>query len=176
MTNTMTPVVYQELQEVLESYVFGLPVCRLPLLERSYWQEFHRPLDYKSLGVSNIEDLVLKMGSMVLWCEKRESKEKYVMSASVVELRRMFFLRHDVQKLLNMHRGEIMFNSFEDLYKDHFQVKLNYVYYGLTNLKHLCEILKDILVVVVANPSGEKVIKGVNLRKRKRDEYHEYHE
>ncbi|PWA13710.1 hypothetical protein CTI12_AA631220 [Artemisia annua] len=169
MTNT-NYVVYQGLQQVLGTYCFGLSVCRLPLLERSYLLEFRRPLDYKSLGVSNIEDLVVKMGNMVLWCEKRESKEKSVMSAIMVECRRKIFLKHEVKKLLNRHRGEIVFNSFEDLYEDEFQEKLDYDYYGLTNLKHLCEILKDILVVGVANPSGEKVIKGVNLRKRKRDE------
>ncbi|PWA83757.1 hypothetical protein CTI12_AA164790 [Artemisia annua] len=138
-----------------------------------YGGNFHRSLDYQSLGVSNSEELLDKMGDMVLWWEDRESKEKYVMCARLVELRRRLFLRHEVKQLLNRHRGEIEFNSFEDSYKDQFRENLDYDFYGLTDLDHLCEVLKDILVVEVANPSGENVIKVVNLRKRKRDEYDE---
>ena len=47
---------------------------------------------------------------------------------------------------------------------------LHYGFYGLTDLDHLCEALKDILEVEL-DRSGEKVIKAVkryNLRKRKR--------
>ncbi|GJV67108.1 nicalin-1-like protein, partial [Tanacetum coccineum] len=102
--------------------------------------------------------------------EERESNGKYVMPAVMVEIRRDL-LKHFVQKLLDRHDGKIMFNNFEDLYKDRFKMKLNYRFYGLSDLENLCEILKDILVVVVGEPSGEKVINAVkryNLRKRKR--------
>ncbi|GKE71508.1 hypothetical protein Tco_1529580 [Tanacetum coccineum] len=112
------------------------------------------------------------MGNMVLWFEDGEIKEKYVMSARMVECRRKLFLKPEVRELLNRHCGEIEFNSFEDLYKGQFKKKVTYDYYGLTDLDHLFDVLKDILVVGVANSSGEKVIKAAfniyNLRKRKK--------
>nr|GEV60011.1 calcium-transporting ATPase 2, plasma membrane-type-like [Tanacetum cinerariifolium] len=117
--------------------------------------EFNRSLDYKALGVSRIEDIVGMMGKeYVLWFERGESRGKYAMSARMVEMRQKLYLKHEVQELLIRHGGEIEFNSFEDSYKDHFNEKLAYDYYGLTRgLEELCEILEDILVVEVANPS-----------------------
>nr|GEU30960.1 calcium-transporting ATPase 2, plasma membrane-type-like [Tanacetum cinerariifolium] len=121
----------------------------------SVLEEFNKSLDYKTLGVNTIEDIVGMMGEeYVYWFEEGESKEKYAMSARMVEMRRQLYLKHEVQELLIRHGGEIEFNSFEDLYKDHFNQKLAYDYYGLPRgLKELCEILEDILVVEVANPS-----------------------
>nr|GEX81507.1 hypothetical protein [Tanacetum cinerariifolium] len=44
---------------------------------------------------------------------------------------------------------------------DRFKMKLDYRFYALSDLENLCEILKDILVVGVTEPSGEKVINAV---------------
>ncbi|PWA96510.1 hypothetical protein CTI12_AA037920 [Artemisia annua] len=159
--------VYHELLVVLGYYWNGLSVSDLPL---SYSTHFDRSLDYKSLGVTSIEELLVKMGDRVHWREHRESKVKYVMSASVVEVRRRLYLKPDVQTLLNSHHGEIKFGIFEDVYWDQFKRIFHYGFYGLTDLDHLCEALKDILEVEL-DRSGEKVIKAVkryNLRKRKR--------
>ncbi|PWA63446.1 SKP1/BTB/POZ domain-containing protein [Artemisia annua] len=95
MTNTIPKVVY-DLQDILGSYCDGISVSCLHVLEMDYGGNFHRSLDYQSLG---------------------------------------------------------------DSYKDQFRENLDYDFYGLTDLDHLCEVLKDILVVEVANPSGENVIK-----------------
>ena len=95
------------------------------------------------------------------------------MSARMVEIRQKVLLKDRVKKLLDRCSGEIAFDSFEVSYKDQFTWEFNYGYFALTDLDHLCEVLKDILVVEV-NPSGEKVIKAAvefyNLRKRKRNE------
>ncbi|GJS97037.1 zinc finger BED domain-containing protein RICESLEEPER 2-like protein [Tanacetum coccineum] len=104
--------------------------------------EFNRSLDYKALGVSTIEDIIGMMGKeYVLWFEEGESREKYVMSARMVEMRRKLYLKHE----------------------DHFNEKLAYDYYGLTRgLEELYEILNDILVVEVANPSRKAYISYFN--------------
>ncbi|GJX35348.1 calcium-transporting ATPase 2, plasma membrane-type-like protein [Tanacetum coccineum] len=137
------------------------------LLETNYRQEFNKSLHYLSLGVRNIEELLDQMGD-----KEQESNGKYVMPVPMVEIRQNLFLKHDVQELLDRHHGEIAFNSFKHLYEDHFKMKLDYLYYGLTNLENLCEILKDILVVREAKHSGAKVINAksmiYNLRKRKK--------
>nr|GEW21286.1 endonuclease or glycosyl hydrolase [Tanacetum cinerariifolium]GEW22171.1 endonuclease or glycosyl hydrolase [Tanacetum cinerariifolium] len=105
--------------------------------------------------MNTIEDIVGMMGEeYVLWFEEGESREKYAMSARMVEMRRKLYVKHEVQELVIRHGGEIEFNSFKDLYKDHFNQKLAYDYYSLPcALEELCEILEDILVVEVANPS-----------------------
>lgn len=156
---------------VLEGYWTGVPVSRLPHLEESYSIKYNRSLDYTSLGVSNIEELLIKMGDRVAWFVVRGSKEKSVMSASEAKNRRRLRLKPEVKELLNSHRGEIEFSIFENLYEDQFKHKMRYKFYGLTDLDHLCKVFKDdILEMGVANRSGEKVIKalnGINLRKRK---------
>ncbi|PWA76818.1 hypothetical protein CTI12_AA230650 [Artemisia annua] len=136
----------------------------LPALEVDYHLKFHKPLDYKSLGVKDIKQLVVEMVNkgMVLYFKGRESKEKYVISARMVEIRQKVFLKNEVEKLLNRYGGKIAFESFEDLYKDQFK-SFDYDYYALTDLDHFCQVLKDILVVEVANPSGAKVIKAVEV-------------
>ncbi|GJZ44333.1 endonuclease [Tanacetum coccineum] len=140
-------------------------------LERSYQQEFQSSPNYKYLGVNNIAELLVKMSDqgMVLLSVAPETKEKYVISVGMIE-RRQNFLKLYVQELLDTHSGEIKFSSFEDLYKDKFKVKLMYDHYSLTDLDHLCDVLKDILVV--GNSSGEKVIKAVKRKaeKRKRED------
>ena len=186
------PLVYRKLLKVLEGHFMGLPMSCLPMLEIDYHLEVNKPLDYKSVAVKDIKQLVVEMvkKGMALYFKGRESKEKHVMSARMVEIRQKVFLKNNVEKLLNMYGGKIAFESFEDLYKDQFKLHIEYDYYALTDLDHLCQVLKDILVVEVANPSGAKVIKAVevanpsgakvikeaaavkiyNLRKRKRNE------
>ncbi|GJW06357.1 hypothetical protein Tco_1568780 [Tanacetum coccineum] len=79
MTNTNTDVVYQELQELAASYfICGIPVC---IIETCYQKYFMRSLDYHSLGVRNIDELLERMGDMVVVFEERESNGKYVMPA-----------------------------------------------------------------------------------------------
>ncbi|PWA91271.1 hypothetical protein CTI12_AA090550 [Artemisia annua] len=169
--------VYGELEEIIVSYFWGISMSCLSNLENSYRKKFIRSLDYQSLGVSNIKKLLDNMAgkNMVVLYENRESKEEYVMSARMAEFRRKHVLKPHVQKLIYAHHGEILFSSFDDSYKDQFNLNLNYHYYGLTGLEDLCVILKDILVVRVLNRSGAKVkvIKPVecvvyNLRKRKK--------
>ncbi|GJZ51305.1 endonuclease [Tanacetum coccineum] len=157
-TNKNTIAVYQEIQELAASYfICGIPVC---IIETCYQKYFMRSLDYHSLGVRNIDELLERMGDMVVVFEERESNGKYVMPALMVQIRRNQ-LKHYVQKLLDSHDGKIVFNNFEDLYKDRFKLELEYRFYALSDLDNLCEILKDILVVGVAEPSGEKVINAV---------------
>ncbi|PWA61322.1 basic-leucine zipper domain, Transcription factor TGA like domain protein [Artemisia annua] len=176
MANT-TPQVFQELQVVLQSAFYGLPIPFLPLC---YHSRFLKSLDYQSVGVrvGDIQGLLKMMGNMVLRFQPRGSKEEHVMSTSIVEGRLRLYLKPEVKKLLNKHPGGIKFSSFEDSYKNQFKQEFRYDYYALTDLDHLCQVLKDILVVEVASPSGEKVRKAAgvkkiyyNLRKRKRDEY-----
>ncbi|GJV49912.1 hypothetical protein Tco_1440124 [Tanacetum coccineum] len=116
--------------------------------ERSYQQEFQSSPNYKYLGVNNIAELLVKMSDqgMVLLSVAPETKEKYVISVGLIE-RRQKFLKLYVQELLDTHSGEIKFSSFEDLYKDKFKVKLMYDHFSLTDLDHLCDVLKDIPVV-----------------------------
>ncbi|PWA97637.1 hypothetical protein CTI12_AA027160 [Artemisia annua] len=174
MTNTdistESSVVYKQIQEILGSYYSGMPLsANLSVLERSYWLKFKKSLHYQSLGVRNLDELLDKMGDMVVVFVDLKKKMKYVMSSRVVETRQNLYLKHDVQELFNRHCGEIKFDSFEDFYFEHFDLKLNYHFYGLTNLDHLCKALKDILEVEF-DCSGKKVIKAVkcyNLRKRK---------
>ncbi|PWA61381.1 hypothetical protein CTI12_AA373630 [Artemisia annua] len=192
-----SPLVYRKLLEVLEAHFMGIPVSCLHILGNYYQLKFYKPLDYKSLGVKDIKQLVDEMVNkgMALYFKGRESKEKCLISARMVEIRQKVFLKNEVEKLLNRHGGKIEFESFEDLYKDQFEFKdqfksFDYDFFALTDLDHLCQVLKDILVVEVANPSGAKVIKAVevanpsgakvlkpavmfkiyNLRKRKRNE------
>ncbi|GJZ98732.1 calcium-transporting ATPase 2, plasma membrane-type-like protein [Tanacetum coccineum] len=150
----------------------------LDILKRSYQEKFNRSLaslDSKSFGVNNIVELLEKLADkkMVVLIDEPEMKEKFVLSARMVEIRQKVFLKLNVQEFLDGHGGQIFFNSFEDLYEDKYKVKLNYHHYGLTNLDDLCEVFKDMLVVEVPDPTtGVKVIKDVkgyyNLRKRKR--------
>ncbi|GJX62383.1 endonuclease [Tanacetum coccineum] len=136
-------VVHREIDEILGCYAWGIAMSRWSCLERGYQQKFNRSLDYKSLGVKNIEELLVELDreKMALLIKEPERKEKYAISARL------------------------------DLYGDQFKVKLNYHRYGLTDLDHLCEVFKDILVVGAAN-SGEKAIKAVvkpyNLSKRRK--------
>ncbi|GJV70523.1 calcium-transporting ATPase 2, plasma membrane-type-like protein [Tanacetum coccineum] len=164
MTNTNTDVVYQELQKCFEGFPSGISVSCLPHLETVYIMEFNRSLDFKALGMSTLDDIVGMMGEeYVLWFEGGESREKYAMSTRMVEMRRKLYLKREVQELLIRYGGEIEFNSFEDSYKDHFNEKLAYDYYGLTRgLEELCEILEDILVVEEANPSRKAYISYFN--------------
>ncbi|PWA92695.1 hypothetical protein CTI12_AA075170 [Artemisia annua] len=108
----------------------------LPWLERGYQDKFNKSLDYKSLGVKDIKQLVVKMGNkgMVLFFKGRDSEEEYVMSARMVEIRQKVFLKDKVEKLLNMYGGKIAFESFEDLYEDQFKLFMDYDYYALTDL------------------------------------------
>ncbi|PWA70012.1 endonuclease or glycosyl hydrolase [Artemisia annua] len=151
-----------ELEELLGNYCYGIPWSCLSWLERVYPPKFNKSLDCKSLGVNNIKELVEKMRDkgMVLLFEEPESKKFHVMSARMVQVRRNVSLKPNVQELLDMNSGVIEFTSFEDLYERQFKVKLNYFQYGLTNLNHLCKVLKDILMVEEADPTGAKLMKG----------------
>jgi hypothetical protein len=176
MSTQLSPV-YQELEEILGSYFLGISSSCLSILENSYQQKCKGSLNYNSLGVSNIQDLLDNMGNMgmVVFFEKRESKEKYLMAACTAKFRREILLKPEVQELLNRQHGEIFFSSFENLYKDLFKENLDYHFYGLSGLEDLCKNLKDILVVREVNCSGAKVkvimaVKFYNLRKRKKSE------
>ncbi|PWA93541.1 hypothetical protein CTI12_AA057060 [Artemisia annua] len=168
--STDPEVVYREIQAILGTFYSGMPLsANCSVLERSYRIKFKRSLDYQCLGVRNLNELVDKMGKMVVKFQNLESKKEYVMSAPLVETRRNVYLKRDVQELFNRHCGEIKFDSFEDFYKEHVGYELDYHFYGLTDLDRLCEVLKDNLEVEL-DRSGEKVIKAVkcyNLRKRK---------
>lgn len=169
MTNTL-PQVLKELQHVLESTFRGISISFLP---SRYQSQFYKKLDYQAAGVNDIQELLDKMGDMVHYYKARETKETRVISARIAKIRRSVYLKPEVTKLLKMHPGGIKFSSFEDSYKNLFKRKFNYDYYGLNDLDDLCQVLDDILVVEVANPSEEKLIKAVkiyNLRKRKGDE------
>ncbi|GKC82564.1 hypothetical protein Tco_1138281 [Tanacetum coccineum] len=82
-------------------------------IERGYQQKFNRSLDYKSLGVKNIEELLVKLDhkKMVLLIKEPEMEEKYVMSARSVEIKKDF-LKLNVQKLLDENRGEIILQRY----------------------------------------------------------------
>ncbi|GJY83466.1 endonuclease [Tanacetum coccineum] len=131
----------------------------------------YRELEELAGSVKNIEELLDHMSDPVVVFEEQESNGKYVMPVRMVEIRQNLFLKHNVQELLDRNNREIPFNSFEDLYEDHFKMKLDYRYYGLTNLENLCEILKDILVVRAKHLGAKaKNAKSMiyNLRKRKK--------
>ncbi|PWA58127.1 hypothetical protein CTI12_AA402950 [Artemisia annua] len=108
MANT-TPQVFQELQVVLQSAFYGLPIPFVPI---GYHSRFLKSLDYQSVGVSvgDIQGLLKMMGDMP-----------------------------EVKKLLNKHPGGIKFSSFEDSYKNQFKQEFRYDYYALTDLDHLCQ-------------------------------------
>ncbi|PWA35008.1 hypothetical protein CTI12_AA613340 [Artemisia annua] len=151
-----------QLEALLGTYSNGIPMSRLSWLDSGYKQKFKKSLDRRSLGVNNNKELVEKMRckGMVVFV-KGSDEEEHVMTARMVELRQNVFLKLNVQKLLRRHSGEIKFESFEVSYEKQFKVKLNYLWYGLTDLDDLCKVLKDILVVEEANPSRVKVIKAV---------------
>ncbi|GJW22466.1 transmembrane protein 6/97 [Tanacetum coccineum] len=133
--------------------------------EIRYHQEFERSLDYNSLSVNNIEELLDKMHDkgMVLLIEDPESKTTYVVCARMVKSRQKV-LKLNVQELLDEHDGSIPLSSFEVSYKDKFKAKLDYHFFGLKDFDSLCQFLN--LVV-----EGEKVIKAgkiYNSRKRKK--------
>ncbi|GJV70526.1 calcium-transporting ATPase 2, plasma membrane-type-like protein [Tanacetum coccineum] len=114
MTNTNTDVVYQELQKCFEGFPSGISVSCLPHLETVYIMEFNRSLDYKALGVSTIEDIVVMMGKeYVLWFEGGESRGKYAMSTRMVEMRRKLYLKREVQELLIRKSAEGSSFGFE---------------------------------------------------------------
>lgn len=111
--------------------------------------------------MSNLEELIVKMDGVAMLIEDRQSKEKHVISVAVIENRRKL-LKRRVKELLNKFGGIIMFSCFEICYKHEFKEEVNYYYYGLTDLEDLCEFLKDILVVRVANLIGTKAITAVD--------------
>ena len=130
MTNTNMSTessdVHGQIEEVLGSYMFGLPLLLdWSSLERSYWLMSKKSLPGQPLGVKNLEDLLGKMGNMLVVFEK--NKKKWVMSARMVETR-LKYLKRDVQDLLR-RCGEIKFDSFEDVYKNYFQFFIKYYYY-----------------------------------------------
>ncbi|PWA50190.1 hypothetical protein CTI12_AA475500 [Artemisia annua] len=173
------PPVHKTLLDELKGYKVGIPISGLPSFGNY-------------LGVKGIKKVVAEMvkKGLLLYFKGPECEETYVMSARAVAVRRIIYLKNDVEELLNRHGGKIAFKSFEVLYKRQFHFPINYEFYALTDLDHLCQVLKDILVVEVANPSGAKVIKALevanpsgakvikeavavkiyNLRKRKRNE------
>ncbi|PWA44599.1 endonuclease or glycosyl hydrolase [Artemisia annua] len=175
----------RQLVSLLESSGGQLPLERL---RDTYHQTFKRPLivkDYyhmtlmnllgdmcdeieitgegwnkSSLGVSDLDELLVKTGDMVVLVEDRESKEKYVMCARLLQLRREV-LKIRLKRLLSRYFGMILFSCFEELYESLYKYKLDYVMYGLNDLEELCEVLSDLLVVEV-NPGGKaKLIKAV---------------
>ncbi|GJY75208.1 endonuclease [Tanacetum coccineum] len=135
--STQFSVVHREIEDILGSYAFGIPMSHLFWLERSYQEKFNRSLaslDFKSFGVNNIVELLEKLADkkMVVLIDEPEMKEKFVLSARM------------------------------DLYEDKYKVKLNYHHYGLTNLDDLCEVFKDMLVVEVPDPTtGVKIVATV---------------
>ncbi|GJW97971.1 hypothetical protein Tco_0179779 [Tanacetum coccineum] len=138
--------------------------------ETSYQREFNRSLDYGSLGVNNIKELLDQMRGkgMVLFSEEPESKKTYVMCARTVKSRQKN-LKLIVHELLDENGGEIPLIDFEDSYKDKYEVKLEYHYFGLKDFDNLCKVL-NLVVVEAANSPGEKVKKAgkINSRKRKK--------
>lgn len=179
--STQLSLVYQELQKILERCFWGISFSCLSVLENSYQKMCNRPLEYQSLGVSNIKDLLVNMCNigMLVFFEERESKEKYVMAANIVEFRRKVLLKREVEALL-YRRGEILFSSFDDAFKDEFKENFDYHFYGLSGLEDLCENLKDTVAVREVNRSGAKVkvIRAVefqvyNSRKRKKSKMNE---
>ncbi|PWA90710.1 endonuclease or glycosyl hydrolase [Artemisia annua] len=165
----------RQLVSLLESSGGQLPLERLP---DTYHQTFKRPLTLMNLladmcneieitgerleqiSVSDLDELLVKTGDMVVLVEDRESKEKYVMCARLLQLRREV-LKIRLKSLLSRYFGMILFSCFEELYESLYKYKLDYVMYGLIDLEELCEVLSDILVVEV-NPGGKaKLIKAV---------------
>jgi hypothetical protein len=146
-----------ELQEILACCFYRIP---LTCFERSYQHMCNRSLDYESLGVSDLDELLVKMGDVVVLFEERESKEKYVMCARRLQLR-LEVLKIQLKNLLSRYFGMILFSCLEELYESLYKYELEYVMYGLNDLEELCEVLSDILVVEV-NPGGKaKLIKAV---------------
>ncbi|GJU04318.1 endonuclease [Tanacetum coccineum] len=106
---------------------------------------YDKSLDYQSLGVGNLEELLGKMAEVAVLIEDK-NKVKYVLSAPVLK-RRRGFLKHEVSSQLSRYSNRIMINYFDELYKDHFTIEMDYHYYGVSNLEELCKLLSRMLVV-----------------------------
>ncbi|GKB79933.1 endonuclease [Tanacetum coccineum] len=134
---TKSLVVYREIQQILGSYSWGIPMSSLSCLERGYLQEFERLPDYNFLGVNNIEELLDKMRDkgMVLFLQER--KKTYVMCAHTVKTKQKV-VKRNVQELLDEYGGEIPLMSFEVLYMDKFKGKLDYHFFGLKDFDMSC--------------------------------------